>query len=372
MAQLYVLLIGASVLGILSDFKTDHTLRRYPKMDIYWYLLAAILICFLGLRTRMNDTWAYMGNFNRLIPFLNIDWNIGANPFFVIYQSFIKKYISQSANAFLFISSIFSVSVFLWFLKRHAYSFGYSIFIMFSIGVYGFLGSAIKQTMATAISLIALEIYLSGKKIIPLVLLCAAVLFHPYAIVFIVVPFLNDEIWGKKSLLIIIATIIIGSSFTSFMDNVLKVTDSIGENYLAESFSSGTGTNVIRTLMYAVVPAMSFVYRNEIRSQNDKFMFLAVNLSLVTSCFSVLSMYGGAVSVGRMARYVDIFQCIVLPYIVNKCIKDKSISTFLFAVSAICFLIYYYFYYGNQVETYGFYGDYYQHISFFELLRNWR
>lgn len=382
MAYLYVLLLAAFVLAYWSERRTDTGPDEIPRKDIAFYFLAILLVFFMGLRSGMNDTASYIRAYENLVPFkvsyskwevsngVSINWDIGANPFFFLYESFLKKFVTESANAFIFLSSFFTVGIYLHFLKRHSVQFGYSIFLMIALGVYGFTAGAIKQTMATAIALVALEAFIYGRKIVAAALLACAVLFHPYVIIFLVVPFFTDDIWNRKSLILLAGTLAAGAAFSTLVDQLLTITEAIGENYSAKAFEEGTGINVVRILVYLVVPVMTFIYRKEIREQNDRFLILSCNLSLLAACFLILSLNGGAYSLGRLARYFDLFQCLALPHITKRCIEDKIIKNVIVGTSIGFFLVYYLFYYKNYLE-FGFFVDYFDHISVVKLIRNW-
>lgn len=370
MLYLYGVLIGASVLALISDQRTNLDNGNPPKKDLFFFLTAALLICFVGLRTQMNDTASYMRAFSRLVPFEDIDWAIGSNPLFYLYESFLKKFITTSPNTFIFITAFFVVGTYAWFIKKYSANFGYSIFILIAMGVYGFSASAMKQTMSIAFALIAVDLYLRRKWIFAALLLVVAVLFHPYVIVYVAVPFLTSGVWNKKSALIIAGTFVIGAGFSTFIEKFLEVTDAIGENYDPSKFDPGTGVNVLRVLVYLVVPIASFFARKEIKEKNDKALNLFVNLSLLTACFSFLSFFGGAVATGRMARYFDLFQCLVLPYVVCKCFPNKQNQQLVIFGSIVCYAVYYYFYYKNYV-SWGLTADIYNRISISDLIKGW-
>lgn len=370
MLYLYGVLIGASVLALISDQRTNLDNGNPPKKDLFYFLTSALLICFVGLRTQMNDTASYIRAFSRLVPFEDIDWEIGSNPLFSIWQSFLKKYITLSPNAFIFLTSLFVVGVYVWFIKKHSVNFGYSTFLFIGLGVYGFTAAAMKQTISIAIALIAVDLFMRNKRIFALLLLVAAVLVHPYVIVYIAVPFLTAGVWDKRSVLILLGTFIVSVGFSFFLEKFIEITDSIGENYDATTIEDGTGVNILRVLVYLVIPVISFFARNEIRETNDKFLFLSVNLSLLTACFSILSHGGAGYALGRMCRYIDVFQCLTLPYIIKKCMKTNPNRQTILYVSIICFAVYYYFEYKKYL-IFGFNTDYYNRISIFDLIKGW-
>ena len=101
MSNVYVLLIVCAILAILAQNMAIYQEKEgvliaesssRPNYAILFILL--YLIMFAGLRTQMNDTYAYIVGFERTANSIDgltsINWMPGANPLFHIYEIIIK------------------------------------------------------------------------------------------------------------------------------------------------------------------------------------------------------------------------------------------------------------------------------------------
>ena len=358
-----------------ENIKKGFSQRTISLSSIAFITLLIVLVCFGGLRTYINDTSTYLSAFNQKIPnslseIKNIDWSLGANPLFSVYQIVLKSLFTTNGQVFIFVSSLFTITSMVLYLRKYTENFGFSIFLFISFTVYAFTLGAMKQTLATAIAIWAVPLFLSGKRIRAIVLILLAMFFHPYVIVFFAFFFLYKNIWDRRAVIIIFATIVISFIFTSFIAGMINLTSLIGDEYDSSTFS-GTGINVFRVLVYWVTPILSFVYREQIREKDSKFLNVCINLSLVSACFILLASLGGANMMGRLANYFDIFTCIALPAVINcsnKNSNEKSVITILAFLGFIGFYImfyskYYPSFFGNM------FSNWYNHTSITELFK---
>lgn len=360
--------------GIVAEKEKKYNETIISK--ILFAFLCFVMVCHSGLRTHMNDTWTYISSFNSeisssLSAIKQTDWSIGANPFFYIYRILLKHYVSGSGQTFIFISSLIPVVLYLLYIRKHAESFSLTIYVFIAFCAYGFTMVAIKQSIATSIALWAVDYFLEKKYIRGVVILTTAMLFHPYAVVFISLPFLYKGIWDLKTVLIILLTGVCGFTFSRFANLITSLAASAFEDtYNVDYFFEDSGLKTVRFFVYAAVPLLSFVFRDNLKSSNNKFGFLCVNASIISACFVFVGLSGGGILLGRMANYFDVFICLAASFIIHYGIKDYYTKSFVAVGMAVCFCIYYYVYNWKYYPEWS--GDMYQHISFFELLRNWR
>lgn len=381
MTEVLILLAACSVMGYFYTRLTKPVLAQNGEYrenknafaTLLFIVILCTLICFSGLRTRMNDTSIYIANFidkvpNSLSGIAVVDWSVGANPLFSIYQIILKSFISESSNVFIFITSCFVTTSMVLFLKKYSINFGYSLFLFLSFTVFAFTMAAMKQTIATAIAIWALPQFLSGKKFKAAVIILLAMLIHPYVIIYFVVFFDSKTIWDKKTFFMIFIALLVALFNETFLSAALNITSSIGDEYELEYFTEG-GMNILRIAVYIVVPILSFICRKSIQKNADGMSLLAINLSLVSALFVVVASMGGANMFGRMANYFDIFQCLALPVIFKYGIKTKNEKILLGTVSILCFTYFYYSYYSKYLiwNT----DCFYEHISFLDLLKSW-
>lgn len=386
MVNVFILLIGCTLLayayksGLVEIPNTDSKSIQINKYEIplsskiFFIVLLLILVIFAGTRNEMNDTLVYGSNFNNL-KFNSIfdikDWSLGANPLFVAYQTIIKNHITQYSSAFFLITSSLVVTSYMLFIKKHSTNFGFSIYIFLGFTVYAFTMAAMKQTLAVAVGVWAFPAWLKGKKIRFVVLIIIAMFIHPYVFLYFVMIFLTEDIWDKRSVIIIVLTILSGLFFTRFIGSATEFATMIGDEY-SDDLLGGT-INIFRVLVYLVTPIISFIYRDNLKKQNSKFINLLVNLSLIAASFTIIGSFGAANLMGRLANYFDIFICIALPLIIDKGVAEEQNKKTLTLIAFAGFAVFYYSYYVRyaDIAEERYFTDFYNHRNLFDIFARW-
>ena len=383
MFHVFLLLIVCTVLAYLYSFGVTETVtingeNKIEKKEsnllakVAFIALATYMILFAGLRTSANDTALYAKNFSGLsATYAGLDWSLGNNPLFMVYQITIKRFISSNPSVFFLITSLLVILSYILFIKRYSVNFGFSIYILIAFSLYAFTMAALKQTMSIAVAIWTVPAIINKKYFRALLLIAIATLFHAFAFLYLVAFFLTKSVWDKRAVFIIIATIVIGVFFSVFVGSALDFTSSIGGNvYSSEEFSSGT--SLLRVIVYLTPSVLSFVFRENIRKENSLFLNMSVNLSLVAACFMALAGIGTSNLTVRLAVYFYIFICFSLPATLKFGITSKQARDIITVIAFIAFAFFYYSYYYKFQQAYpGFFTDYYNHTSLFKVLSNW-
>ena len=186
--------------------------------------------------------------------------------------------------------------------------------------------------------------------------------FHVYAVIFLCVPFLVFKPGTKKTLVLIVATIVIAFSLKSLFGTITMLTANIGESYNVASFS-GEGVNIFRILVCNVPLVLMILFYNEIfmeSSEKDNLMF---NLSMMNGCIMFIGLFGTANYFARLANFFVATQAITLPWMINN-ISERSRK-----ILKIGMIIGYcgYFYYSNNI-VYGAFNNM-NRISVYEYVK---
>ncbi len=326
-------------------------------------------IFYAGLRGVGNDTTVYIINYlTQIMPFpdelTHMDWSLGANPGFHIYQSIIKLIFGNNALWFTMITAIISTISLFEFYRRYSSNFTFSIYLLISSTLFVFTMAAMKQTLAFSIGIWILPLTLKQKWRIICVLLFIACSIHPYVIFFMAIPFLVGEAFSWKIKGCVLLAVLIGSHLTTFMDTALTLTESIGDEYKLEYWEEGTGVKILRLPFFLVTPIFGLLFKKEVKKLGNIFLQSSINLSAISGCFMILALFGGANMFGRMANYWEPFTYVALPGIC-KCLEHRSWYKMMVISLFICFFIFYLFYY--RKFGYSLFIDYYQHASVFDL-----
>ena len=294
------------------------------KSKTVYFLLMAYLICFGGFRGQYNDTWTYRDVYVYVTyPFPEawdtIPWELGESPSFWLVNSFLKTY-DVEVHLFLFFYFFITTVCYMKFIRKYSDGLALTIFFFIATGCYQFNMAAMKQVMATAICLAAFPLALrerwSSKLLYMLCVLFAAT-FHPYALMYFIVPFMDFRPWSKGTYFLLAGIIVGGFLFQPLLGTIIDITTAIGENYTTEALS-GEGISLIRLLVNWIPVILSFIYRRELFDDCKKHEQVIMHLTLLYAGIQFVGLFGTALYFGRLSYYFCIMPCITLPWMLHK------------------------------------------------------
>ena len=348
MSKLLPLLLICLILATLThvfSVKNNNTGVYVKKGNLFWCVLAFVLICFAGLRIRYNDTAMYIHAYNLWmstgLEASEISLEIGDNPGFHLLNLLMMK-LKWSSQSFLMFYSALTIGIYLWFIRKYSNNLWLSIFLFIVASGYVLTLAAIKQCVAMAFAMVGVDRWLEGKRISFALWILLGTTFHPYALMYLITPFLMFCPWSGKTYLMIFAFFVIGISLQALMGTVINITTMLGEEYTASSFS-GEGVNPFRLAVVAVPTLISFITQPVIRTKNDRTNNLFMNFTMLNATVMFVALFGTANYFGRLANYFTVFQTISMPWLLSQ--FDRKGRTVLTAVAMGCYLLYFYYQY---------------------------
>lgn len=342
---------------------------RYNRFtDLAFLLLIITLSVFAGSRVRYNDTLNYMRAFTKVEPlslFLSDTQNLNLfrNPLFELYQSFLKTF-TDNPRWLILTTSVFTQTCFIRFFKRYSHSFAFSIFLYLTFGTFVVSLAAIKQVLAMAILTLAFP-YLERHKwgrYYALVLI--AMLFHTYAVVYIMLPFFRVRPWKTFTFVFVgvIAFLLFNfeEALTAFMDQA----NDLGKNVSGDEVFADATINVFRLMVYAIPPLISLLLHRWALAGNSEMDNIMVHMSIISFAFMSLGTQAGANMFGRMANYFELGTICCLPMMLKKSFETDSYRL-VSLIACACFMGF--FYYANAVKLD--FSVLYQMESLLELLK---
>lgn len=370
MQKLLPVTIFSLIFVALSHYASvyDPINGTYLRKERFFYAIMSIaLILFAGLRISYNDTVTYRGIYETIPSDIEltseIEWTkIGENPGFVFVLRALRRW-NFSTQSFIMIFSIFTVGTNLWFFRKYSCNLFLSVLIFITFAGYIFALAAIKQCAAMAFCLIATDRAIRKKYLSFLIYVIVASMFHPYALMYLVVPFLFFRPWSKYTVIMIAVFAVVGVSMQSMIGTLLNVTDMLGEGYDASSFN-GEGVNPIRLLVTAVPTFLSLMTARQIAEAKERDQYMIVNLAMLNAEIMFVALFGTANYFARLANYFIPFQAVSIPWLLKQFNrKDKQTLTI---TASVCYLLYYI--YSNSIHE-SFDAQYWD-ITFWEYLQS--
>lgn len=322
MSELIPITVASIVLAILSHRASEYDpLRcRYGRKDRLWFgIMAVAMILFVGLRTQYNDTdnyeWIYENTEVPASLLSNIDWELGSNPLFILTNRILHHF-EFSTQSFILFYSALTIGLNLWFLHKYSSHFPFAVFLFFTVGAFTFTMAAIKQCLAMAICMIAIDRAFRRRYLSFLLWVLIAAGFHPYALMYLVVPLLMFRPWSIMTVIMLAMFAVAGVIMEHLIGTIVDVTDLLGENYDAEAFT-GEGVNPFRVAVVAVPILVSFLTRRQIANENNRVQNLMVNLAMLNAEIMFVGLFGTANYFARLANYFLPFQAMAMPWLLS-------------------------------------------------------
>lgn len=345
MRELVVLMLIAIALAWCADHVTVGPVspNRRHRLILCTLVIIILLAGFAGLRIHCNDTDAYRHSYELITDntWKMSDKSVGSNPLFN-WVNFQLKMHGVSTQNFLMFWAFLTVGCYIAFVHRYSANYSLTIFLLFTTGCYTFAFAGIKQATAIGIAVMSIVFALKKRWLLFIAVVMIATLVHPYALMYLLIPFMKFRPWGKKTYWMLAVFLAAGLLLRPLLGTVVNITTLLGEEYTVSTFM-GEGVNIFRVLVCNVPLVLSFVYRKELFIGSSEAENLMVNLTMINGAIMFVGLFGTAIYFGRLANYFLIFQSLSLPWILKKIGgRDGKLLTVLMAIGFLA-----YFYYAN-------------------------
>lgn len=364
-----VVLISLTAAFFYDRFSTKkENLSGYVyKEKILWLIPIIAMAVFAGLRTGYNDTTAYTYSYENFVKsnfdFSDVSWSFGDNFGFNVF-SIILKSLGLSTNGYLMVFAIVTYGIYIWFIHKYSTDFLMSMFLFICL-IFTFPLAAIKQCVAVAFCLLAVDKAINKKWFWFIFWIFIAETFHAYSFMYLIVPLLFFVPWqDKRTVMWIVIFFFAGILLRPMIGTVLSITDALGEEYTVESFNQA-GVNPFRLLVCLVPLVLSFILRKQINdpyNEVNRAEGLCMNLAFLNGEIMFVALFGTANYFARLANYFYVFPVIALPRLFN--MVNPKWRTLMKICVVLCYLLF--FYYAEYI-VYGNFDNRYQGITFNEF-----
>ena len=332
MFKLLVVFTAALVLAYFSEQNTKATVAagyRYSVWNDWAYiLLVVILTLFAGLRTQYNDTWNYLQYYKgaaTLGEFLENTDNLNPfkNPLFYAFQSFLRS-CNFDGQMMVLLASVITQACMIWFIKKYAKEFTFSIFLYFTLGTYVLTLAAIKQVLGMALAMLAfphLERKQWGRYYFFVVL---AMLIHTYALAFAVLPLFRVRPWSLLTIVFLAIIAIVMLNFEQTITAFMEQANDLGKTISEEEVFDGATINVFRLAIYAIPPLISFAFQKWVFTNASPRDNVLVHMCIISFGFMLMGTQAGANMFGRMANYFEMGVVCALPWMLKQVFDSRS------------------------------------------------
>ena len=298
------------------------------RADPFCALIILIFTLFSGLRTAYNDTETYISLFREgqsgLLSFLRAgEYGLAESPLFYALQALFKGIIDNVHLWFLFLAWISAREAVLLF-REYSVDLPFTILLYQAIGTQVLSFAALRQGLATAVLMCAVPFLLRRRWIPYYLLTAAAILIHPYAAVFLLLPLFRRRPWRWETFLVLGLAVISIVFYRPVFTRIRLLSEAVGVNLPESELFDGNRVNPVRLLVYAIPAVFSFLFRERLFRDSDEGENLAVNMSIFSAAILSVGLANGANLFGRMAGYFEWGGALALPWMLNKAFSERD------------------------------------------------
>ena len=306
------------------------------------------IIFWVGMRSGVADTGTYITAFNTYPSDISIipqywDFSENKSPGFVTFSILFKHFISTDYHIWLMTIAAFTGIPIMLVLRKRSEHFFYSMFLFMAGLLFFWMLNGMRQFLAAAIVFLASDWIEKRKTIFFILAVLVAATIHFTVLVMIPMYFIaTAKPFGKKIiffLILLLLAIIFLEPFIGSMEDVLEGTAYAGAT---AQFAQDDGVNPIRVLVMAVTPIIAFCGRKIIVKKDNIFINICINMSVICAGIYFLGMFTSGILVGRLPIYFELYNIILLPYLLEECFTKES-SKIMYLLCTVGFLGFYYF-----------------------------
>ena len=354
MTKILPTIIGAFFWAWLTEISTygKYGIQKQTKYNkLVFFMLVATLAMPATLRRTFNDTTAYIRGFQSALNLIELfssgELRLLSNPLFRVYESLVKTFTNDHTIFFLF-PAFFVQYSFLRFIRRHSPSLLIGVGLYLFLGTYVFSLAAMKQVIATAILLYAVDALIERRYKAYYLLVALAFMFHTYALGFLILPFFTCKPWSARCFLLLGTVLVVITNFESVLTSFLEFANDSGKFISSDEVLGATAINPIRVAVYAVTPLFALVFRKYINfRKEDREHNILVNMSFLTVSIMAIGLANAANMFARMGQYFEFGLICSLPWMLTKPFEKYS-QRLVSLIAIICFTGY--FCYANLVQ----------------------
>lgn len=249
------------------------------------------------------------------------------------------------------VAAIITLSLFIVFIYRESYDVSLSLLI-FACVFWITTMNGMRQILAGAVIAMAWSIWARKDRTLKYdLLLCSVILLmmtvHKSAVICIPIFFCaRGRLFNKTVLMVAFISL-----FMFFVPSVYNFIFEIllGTSDYAEYMQVTGAMGISRFIIYAIPTILVILYKilgitEENRDENT--MVWIMNICIVNFCFNILALK--MVFFARVGLYLNVFEFVAIPYLVEKCFTKSSIKFAKFIL-----VIIYIFYFYIQIKAYG-------------------
>lgn len=297
--------------------------RAYKVSSTVACITVAYIIFWVGMRSGVADTRAYIGGFEAnhksLADIPSILLSNAKGQAWIALTVFFKNCISTNYHVWLMALALFMGLSVARCYQRYSEAFFFCIIIFILNGNFTWMLNGMRQFLCVCALMLALPWLIEGKTKHYMLLIAALSLVH--FTVWLMVPLyfvLRLKPWSKfiwLSMLAVLCACFMANAVADFTEEVLQSTSYSGSTVFNED---DDGAHPIRVIVAAVPAVLAWIIRKRIEAENHTLLNICVNASIFSALLYLFGVFTSGVLMGRLPIYCEVIATMSLPAIINR------------------------------------------------------
>lgn len=323
---------------------------RLGKIDnkVVFRALMVVLWLFASVRSVKvgSDTESYFRLFNSLASSHMVNaWTWRYEKGYLILNNLLSYLVTNYSLYLLIINSFFYV-VYYKFIRTYSKDYNFSVFLFFTLGIWGNTVNIIRLEFAVAIVLLAYMMLDSGKKWISRIFSFVGIFFQRISITYVLALFIPKRISKKFYTISFIGVCILFGTLKIVLTYLGGYIPYFSEYYLSESSSYLIGDIKVASVINVIIEFSVFlfclcIYLNKRKRLSDsEGAIIESHLNLVYIAFLFMFLSMGFNLLDRCSYLYWTFSIVLIPNVIEL-IKPKNryIVKFIIALLGIAYFV---------------------------------
>lgn len=319
------------------------------------FLTMAYIVFWIGMRTGIADTAAYIYGFNSSPTGLDHVWEVLASDrkgqAWGALEILFKTLISPNVQCWLMALAAFMGFSAASCYQKYSEAFFFSALLFILNGNFTWMLNGMRQFLCVTALMLAFHWLVQGKTLKYMILICCLGMFHVTVLLMIPIYFVvRQKPWSKLVWLSIAATIvavIFAEPFAGAIEQAVA-THSASYKGAVVMLEGDDGVNPLRVIVAFVPVMLAWNKRSEVEKENNAVLNICVNMCLLTSLLYAFGVVTSGILMGRLPIYCEVYSSIALPMLIHR-FRLPLVRSFLFVA---CLLGYSAFYYLQMRHSY--------------------
>lgn len=296
------------------------------------YVVTACILLFAiyGLRNTyrigVDTTSSYLGNFQQMRRFSwseVLSYANGINTGYYLMTKAFSTYISSDYQLYITLISLFVTYCFGRMLYRYSPSPVQSILYHFGLLLFIFHFSALKQSIAMAILMLAFDSIFEKRPVKYLILVFLASQFHLPSVIFLPAYLLSRLRIGRNYLFLLTGLLVVTYLFRN---QIINIMNSMYKGSDEEIDLSGIQFMRTKALIMVVIAVTAVFFRRP--TQDDPVYTTLLGFIGIATVFQTFCGYSN--SFERLADYYFQFSVILIPMVFDKTVTRRALFSWRF------------------------------------------